>query len=98
MARIFITGSADGLGLLAANALISVGHKVVLHARNGIRAREAINKVPGAVTVLTADLSAIGETKSLASKVNALGTFDVVVHNAGVYSASSEELFLVNTI
>lgn len=34
MARIFITGSADGLGQLAAKALIAQGHRVVLHARN----------------------------------------------------------------
>jgi NAD(P)-dependent dehydrogenase (short-subunit alcohol dehydrogenase family) len=29
MATIFITGSADGLGQLAAKALIAQGHKVV---------------------------------------------------------------------
>jgi len=34
MARIFITGSADGLGQLAAKELIKLGHQVVLHARN----------------------------------------------------------------
>jgi NAD(P)-dependent dehydrogenase (short-subunit alcohol dehydrogenase family) len=32
MARIFITGSADGLGQLAAKALIAQGNQVVLHA------------------------------------------------------------------
>ena len=98
MARIFITGSADGLGHLAAKALIGLGHQVVLHARNAERAQEALNKVPGAETVLTADLSNIDETKQLASKVNALGTFDAVIHNAGLYYASAEELFHVNTL
>lgn len=38
MGRIFITGSADGLGLLAAGTLIGQGHRVVLHARNEKRA------------------------------------------------------------
>ena len=39
MAKIFITGSADGLGSLAAKLLISEGHQVVLHARNEERAK-----------------------------------------------------------
>src|SRR3954468_6367934 len=98
MARIFITGSADGLGQLAAKALINLGHQVVLHARNEKRAQDALNKVPGAETVLTADLSNIDETKKLASKVNALGTFDAVIHNAGLYYAPAKELFPVNTL
>jgi NAD(P)-dependent dehydrogenase (short-subunit alcohol dehydrogenase family) len=34
MARVFITGSSDGLGQMAAQLLIEQGHSVVLHARN----------------------------------------------------------------
>jgi NAD(P)-dependent dehydrogenase (short-subunit alcohol dehydrogenase family) len=98
MARIFITGSADGLGQLAAKALIAQGHQVVLHARNEKRGREALDKVPGAESVMTADFGSIEETKQLASKVNALGKFDAVIHNAGVYNASAEEIFTVNTL
>jgi NAD(P)-dependent dehydrogenase (short-subunit alcohol dehydrogenase family) len=82
MARIFITGSADGLGQLAAKALVDEGHEVVLHARNEKRGREALEKVPGALDVLTADLGNLEETKDLASKANALGPFDAVIHNA----------------
>jgi NAD(P)-dependent dehydrogenase (short-subunit alcohol dehydrogenase family) len=98
MARIFITGSADGLGQLAAKTLITQGHQVVLHARNKKRGEEALAKVPGAETVLTADLGSIEETKQLASKVNEIGQFDTVIHNAGVYTASAEEIFTVNII
>jgi len=98
MARIFITGSADGLGQLAANALNSQGHKVVLHARNATRGREALAKVPGAETVVTGDLGSIDETIQLAEKVNTLGKFDVVIHNAGLYYASPKDLFTVNTL
>jgi NAD(P)-dependent dehydrogenase (short-subunit alcohol dehydrogenase family) len=98
MARIFITGSADGLGQWAAKALIAQGHQIVLHARNEKRGREALDKVPGAEGVVTADLGTIDETKQLASKVNGLGTFDAVIHNAGVYSASAEDIFTVNTL
>jgi NAD(P)-dependent dehydrogenase (short-subunit alcohol dehydrogenase family) len=34
MARVFITGSSDGLGLMAAKLLIEQSHQVVLHGRN----------------------------------------------------------------
>jgi NAD(P)-dependent dehydrogenase (short-subunit alcohol dehydrogenase family) len=98
MTRVFITGSADGLGQLAAKALIAQGHQVVLHARNEKRGQEALDKVTGAETVVTADLGTIDDTKQLASKVNALGRFDAVIHNAGVYRAPAEEIFAVNTL
>jgi len=98
MARVFITGSADGLGQLAAKALVAQGHDVVLHARNEKRAQEALARVAGAETVLTADLGRIDETKELAAAVNALGKFDAVIHNAGVYNVSGEEIFAVNTL
>ncbi|MES2387680.1 MAG: SDR family NAD(P)-dependent oxidoreductase [Bacteroidota bacterium] len=84
MARIFITGSADGLGQLAAKQLVSEGHKVVLHARNANRGKDAMRATPGAETVVTGDLSSIAETKEVAEKVNALGAFDAIIHNAAI--------------
>lgn len=98
MARIFITGSVDGLGQLSAKALIAQGHQVVLHARNEKRVQEALDRAPGSESVVTADLRSIDETKQLASSVNALGKFDAIIHNAGVYNASAEEIFTVNTL
>jgi NAD(P)-dependent dehydrogenase (short-subunit alcohol dehydrogenase family) len=98
MARVFITGSADGLGQLAANALIAQGHQVVLHARNKKRGQDALDKVPGAEDVVTADLTNLDETKRLVAKVNDFGKFDAVIHNAGVYVAPPEEIFTVNTL
>ncbi len=98
MARIFITGSADGLGHLSGKLLVNMGHQVVLHARNAERGREAKRKTPGAETVVTGDLSNVEETKNLAHLVNELGTFDAVIHNAGVYQASAKEIFAVNTL
>jgi NAD(P)-dependent dehydrogenase (short-subunit alcohol dehydrogenase family) len=84
MARVFITGSSDGLGRMAARLLVEQGHGVVLHARNEQRGREAMAAVPGAEAVLTADLSSIAETRGLAERANALGPFDAVIHNAAV--------------
>lgn len=98
MARIFITGSADGLGQLAAKSLAEQGHQVVLHARNAERGRYAIQKVPGAAHVITGDLSDRAETKHVAYEANAWGQFDTVIHNAGVYQASARDILLVNTI
>jgi NAD(P)-dependent dehydrogenase (short-subunit alcohol dehydrogenase family) len=52
MARVFVTGSADGLGKMAAELLIEQGHKVVLHARSAARADETRNKVVGAEDIV----------------------------------------------
>jgi len=84
MSRIFITGSADGLGKMAAQLLIADGHKVVLHARNKSRGAFALQVVPGAEAVITGDLSSIKETIDVAYQVNALGSFDAVIHNAAL--------------
>jgi len=98
MARIFITGSADGLGQLAAKALVAHGHQVVLHARNEKRGREALESVPGAEGVVTADLGSVDEAKRLAAEVNTLEKFDAVIHNAAVYNAPGREIFTVNVL
>lgn len=98
MARIFITGSADGLGQMSADLLIKQGHKVVLHARNAERGREALKKTPGAEAILTGDLSNIAEIKVLAEKANKSGLFDAVIQNAGVYQTSARQIFAVNTL
>ncbi len=98
MARIFVTGSADGLGKLAARKLIENGHQVVLHARNAKRAEYASGELPGAWKVLIADLSEQDEIKALAEKANDLGTYDAVIHNAGIYHASDRDILAVNTL
>lgn len=98
MAKIFITGSSDGLGLLAAKSLIAQGHQVVLHARNEKRREDTLKKVQGAHAVLTGDLSSTAETKALAEEVNKLGNFDAVIHNAGVYNAPAQQIFSVNVL
>ncbi|MDQ3291279.1 MAG: SDR family NAD(P)-dependent oxidoreductase, partial [Bacteroidota bacterium] len=84
MARIFITGSADGLGLMAAQLLVNSGHQVVLHARNEKRVQDARRAVSKAEAAVSGDLSSIAEIKSVAEKVNALGKLDVVIHNAAI--------------
>jgi NAD(P)-dependent dehydrogenase (short-subunit alcohol dehydrogenase family) len=82
--HIFITGSADGLGKMAAQLLIDKGHRVVLHARNRRRAEEALSALPGAETVAVGDMASIAQTRDVAEQINRLGPFDAVVHNVGV--------------
>jgi len=84
MSRVFITGSSDGLGLMAGRLLLDQGHKVVLHARNQNRANELRSKVAGAEAIVVGDLSSIAQTKSVAEQVNKLGAMDAVIHNAAV--------------
>jgi NAD(P)-dependent dehydrogenase (short-subunit alcohol dehydrogenase family) len=84
MARVFITGSSDGLGRMAAQLLIEQGHGVVLHARNETRGGDALAAVPGAEAVAIGDLTSIAQTRKVAEQVNALGAFDAVIHNAGI--------------
>jgi NAD(P)-dependent dehydrogenase (short-subunit alcohol dehydrogenase family) len=84
MARVFVTGSADGLGLMAAQSLIERGHKVTLHARNDARAEVARKAAPGAEAVIVGDLSTLAEMKKVAEKANDSGRFDAVIHNAAL--------------
>src|SRR5438128_3908595 len=84
MARVFITGSSDGLGRMAAQLLIEQGHRVVVHARNEGRGQEALSAVPGAEAVVIGDLTSIAQTRSVADQVNRLGSFNGVIHNAAV--------------
>jgi NAD(P)-dependent dehydrogenase (short-subunit alcohol dehydrogenase family) len=84
MARVFITGSSDGLGKMAAQLLAEQGHQVVLHARDKAREKDVRAAFPQAETVVIGDLSSIRQTLSVADQVNGLGTFDAVIHNAGV--------------
>ena len=98
MAKILITGSADGLGQLAAKELVNKGHLVILHARNRERVLWAKDKIPSAMAVVTGDLSLIEGIKKFAEEANALGPFDAIIHNAGVYQASYEEILTVNVL
>jgi NAD(P)-dependent dehydrogenase (short-subunit alcohol dehydrogenase family) len=84
MSRVFITGSSDGLGLLAARLLVDQGHGVTLHARNDARAADTRRSLPRAAAIVVGDLSRIAEMRSVAEQVNALGRHDAVIHNAGV--------------
>ncbi len=83
MARVFVTGSADGLGLMAGRSLLESGHEAVLHARNPTRAEDTRRRVPAATAVVVGDLASLAQTRAVAEQANRLGPFDAVIHNAG---------------
>ena len=84
MAQILITGSADGLGLMAAELLADAGHAVTLHARNRQRAAAARKRLPAVGQVVVGDLASIDGMRQVAQEANSIGRFDAVIHNAGV--------------
>ncbi|MGY8524425.1 SDR family NAD(P)-dependent oxidoreductase [Paracidovorax citrulli] len=95
-ARVFITGSADGLGHAAAKTLMSQGHEVVVHVRSQSRMPAVKELVDRGATATVGDLSDVAQIRDLADQVNALGRMDAVIHNAGVFSGAP--LLVVNVV
>jgi NAD(P)-dependent dehydrogenase (short-subunit alcohol dehydrogenase family) len=85
-ARIFITGSADGLGHAAARTLLADGYQVVVHVRSQARLTAVQDLVDEGAVATIGDLSDLAQTRALAGQVNKIGQMDAVIHNAGVYS------------
>ena len=86
MARILVTGSADGLGRATADTLLTQGHDVIVHARNADRAKTLTDLVDRGAALIVADLSKRQEVLDAAHELNDGEAVDAVIHNAGVYS------------
>jgi NAD(P)-dependent dehydrogenase (short-subunit alcohol dehydrogenase family) len=84
MARILITGSVEGLGLLAGRRLAAGGHKVTLHARNEKRAADARRALPQLERVVVGDLSTLAGMRQTATDANDGPAYDAVIHNAAI--------------
>lgn len=107
MARVFISGSADGLGLLAAQWLVERGHEVTLHARNEARADACRKALPAARDVVIGDVATIAAMVDVAAQVNALPRHDAIIHNVAIgYREASRQttgdglsqLFAINVL
>jgi NAD(P)-dependent dehydrogenase (short-subunit alcohol dehydrogenase family) len=96
MARVFITGSAGGLGRGAAEALLADGHEVVVHGRDAGRAASLDELVARGARVVAGDLADRDGTAAVAGQVNAIGGIDAVIHNAAVYG--DRETLQVNVL
>lgn len=94
MARIFITGSADGLGRYTAETLVEEGHRVVVHARSTERLASVQDLLDRGADGVVGDLADMDQVRDIAAQVNRLGRMDAVIHNAGVLHGP--DIFQVN--
>lgn len=95
-ARVFVTGSADGLGHATAKTLLAQGHDVVVHVRSQGRLSAVKELVDQGAIATIGDLSDLAQIRDLANQVNAIGPMDAVVHNAGILSGS--QVLVVNVV
>jgi NAD(P)-dependent dehydrogenase (short-subunit alcohol dehydrogenase family) len=86
MPRIFVTGSADGLGRATARTLLEDGHDVVVHTRSQERLAAVGELLDRGAVPVVGDLADLDRTREVAEQVNRLGRMDAVIHNAGVYT------------
>ncbi|MEV8595930.1 SDR family NAD(P)-dependent oxidoreductase [Streptomyces sp. NPDC052012] len=86
MSRVLVTGSADGLGRAAADALLSAGHDVIVHARNERRAAALDALTDRGAHLVVGDFADRDAVRDMAAELNDAEPLDAVVHNAGVWS------------
>ena len=96
MARIFITGSTDGLGRATAQQLLDGGHQVIVHARSADRLGAVRDLLDRGAAGVVGDLSDMEETRDVGAQVNRIGHVDAVIHNAGVLGGPN--IFQVNVV
>jgi hypothetical protein len=89
MARIFVTGSADGLGRTAAQDLLDDAHEIVVHARSNGRLTAVRDLVERGAASVVGNLADLDDTRGVAEQVNLLGRMDALIHNAAVDAGSS---------
>ena len=91
MKTIFITGSTDGIGKLAAKSLALQGHRIYIHGRNSEKVNLTVEEIKTLaenenIFGVTADFSNLTEVKELAKIVNdTIDHIDVLINNAGVF-------------
>jgi NAD(P)-dependent dehydrogenase (short-subunit alcohol dehydrogenase family) len=84
--RVFITGSAAGLGLAAAETLLAEGHEVIVHVRSRSRVAAVQHLIDQGAPCLVGDLADAADVRRIAAEANDIGGIDAVIHNAGVLS------------
>lgn len=108
---ILVTGATDGIGFETAKMLVASGHTVLIHGRNADKLQKVEKELAalqdgGRIESYLADLSKMGDVKSLAQEVvEKHRSLDVLINNAGVYGTNNlkteegfDTRFAVNTI
>ncbi len=91
---IFITGSTDGIGKLAALSLLKEGHAVILHGRNEDKVSRTVSELKSQsgnskIYSFIADLSDFKAIAWMCEDVlQKFEEIDVLINNAGVFKSS----------
>lgn len=91
MRNVLITGASTGIGQATAIAFAKNGDKVFLTARNieGLHKTADLNANPKLSEILPADLTKIGDIKSLCDKIEKI---DVIVNVAAIWHTADKVL------
>lgn len=90
---IFITGSTDGIGKLAAIQLAQAGHQVYLHGRNAQKLEALIQEIKtlsgnDKINGWLADFADLKAVDMMAKQIkDTLPQLDVLINNAGVFKS-----------
>ena len=95
MARILVTGSAQGIGRNTAAALLDDGHDVLVHVRAHGRRDAVADLLERGAGCVVGDLSRPDDVRDLAYQVVRLGGVDAIIHNAG---SVDRDVLAVNVI
>jgi NAD(P)-dependent dehydrogenase (short-subunit alcohol dehydrogenase family) len=106
---ILLTGATDGIGLVTAEKLVALGHRVLIHGRSIEKlaaVKEKLTDDEKEVESYQADLSDLYAVKQLAEDViEKHKHLDVLINNAGVYKMQNpitkdnfDSRFVVNTL
>ena len=77
-----VTGSTEGIGLAAANALAAAGASVIVNGRGQDKVDAAVSRIGGRARGVVADLADAGGAAAL---IAAVPDADIVVSNAGIF-------------
>lgn len=95
--HIFITGSTDGIGKLAAIKLAQDGHRLWLHGRSPAKLEKVIQEVQSAsgnqdISGWTADFSDLVAVRDMAAQIKSeLSHLDVLINNAGIFKSPAAQ-------
>ena len=106
MKTILITGATDGIGQLATQKLVTLGHRILAHGRDQKKLESLINDSVGQIEPWLADLANLSEVRGMCRQIlRQHERLDAVVNNAGVLKAPVTQTitnrdirFEVNTI